>query len=268
MPGRLGPTAGSARADVAPSRCQKPYSCSACIELLSSGRIQLLAEPARGESRLASRGVALSIAASAASPKRLARSTVGVLQQAFALRRERVQAGGDQRLHGVGQGHLLERAGQQVAVAEQAHELLRIQRVAAGALERECWVMPTGRAPIAVEQQQGDQRAKSRRWRAVPRLIVCALRNPAAQVGCFSISSGRAVPEAQGAAAPFIDRSAGCSRKGEHRLVEAQYGSSTASTAGFAPLSPSRKRRQAVKRLTLAQPGSPPTPSSGTQPSP
>jgi hypothetical protein len=44
---------------------------------------------------------------------------------------KRVQAGGDQRLHRV--GHLLH---QLPAIGEQAHELLRVERVAAGALEQ------------------------------------------------------------------------------------------------------------------------------------
>ena len=55
-----------------------------------------------------------------------------VLKQALPLRRERVQAGGDQRLQTLRQLHL---AGTQVAVGEQAHELLRIERVAARPLQ-------------------------------------------------------------------------------------------------------------------------------------
>ena len=69
----------------------------------------------------------------------------GVLKQGLALLRECVQAGGDQRLQVVGEGDLgafaqLELsalAHEQLAVLEHAHELLRIERVAAGALQDE-----------------------------------------------------------------------------------------------------------------------------------
>ena len=55
-----------------------------------------------------------------------------VLEQALPLRRKRVQTGGDQSLQALRQLHL---AGTQVAVGKQAHELLRIQRVAARPLQ-------------------------------------------------------------------------------------------------------------------------------------
>ena len=58
----------------------------------------------------------------------------GVLEQALALGGERVQAGGDQRLHRV--GDLLDRPAQLTAVGEQTHELLRVERVAARPLEQ------------------------------------------------------------------------------------------------------------------------------------
>jgi hypothetical protein len=60
-----------------------------------------------------------------------------VLKQALAFRRERVQTGGDERLQTLGQRRLRQGISRLVesAVCEKAHELLRIERVAARSLE-------------------------------------------------------------------------------------------------------------------------------------
>ena len=66
----------------------------------------------------------------------------GVGEHRFCLRGEQVEAGGDQRLHGLGQrqpavgGELPAgtRADDEILVAKEPHELLGEQRVAAGAL--------------------------------------------------------------------------------------------------------------------------------------
>ena len=55
-----------------------------------------------------------------------------VLKQALPIRRERVQAGGDQRLQTLRQLRLV---GTQVSVGEQAHELLGVERVPACPLQ-------------------------------------------------------------------------------------------------------------------------------------
>ena len=119
------------------------------------GPDQLLASQlVEGELHLAR--IALSHAGERSRPKHLADHR-GVLEQALALRRERVQASGDQGLHRVGEGHLLERAGQQVAVAEQAHELLRVQRVAPGAVEQGLLGRRRQHRPL---EEQRDQRRR------------------------------------------------------------------------------------------------------------
>ena len=93
-------------------------------ELLAGQLVQRLLDLAR---------VAAAHRRQRARPEHLAHHR-GVLEQALALRRERVQAGGDQRLHRV--GHLRPRSPSCAAVGEQAHELLRVQRVAARPLEQ------------------------------------------------------------------------------------------------------------------------------------
>jgi hypothetical protein len=70
-----------------------------------------------------------------------------VLEQALALRRECVQAGGDQRLHALRQLRLV---GGEAAVGEQAHELLGVERVAACPLE-------DGLLELFAEDGGGDQ---------------------------------------------------------------------------------------------------------------
>ena len=55
-----------------------------------------------------------------------------VLEQLLLVPVEDVEAGGDDALHGLGE------AGALGALVEEAHELLRIQRVATGALEQRC----------------------------------------------------------------------------------------------------------------------------------
>ena len=67
-----------------------------------------------------------------AGPEDLAQNG-GVLEQALPLRRKRVEAGCDERMHRV--RHLLGLAAL-AAIREQAHELLGIEGVAAGALEQ------------------------------------------------------------------------------------------------------------------------------------
>jgi hypothetical protein len=71
-----------------------------------------------------------------------------VLQQALALGREGVEAGGDQRLYRFGHLHSLEVA----AVAEQAHELLCIERIAAGPLQER--PLGLGRQDRAFQQRR------------------------------------------------------------------------------------------------------------------
>ena len=68
-----------------------------------------------------------------AGPEHLAHDR-GVLEQALALLRERVQPRGNQRLHRV--RHLLDHLAQLPAVGQQAHELLRIQGVASCPLQQ------------------------------------------------------------------------------------------------------------------------------------
>jgi hypothetical protein len=67
-----------------------------------------------------------------------------VLEQALAVRRERVQAGGDQCLQALGQRRLGEDVSPVIegAVCEQSHELLRIEWVAARAFEDRLLELP------------------------------------------------------------------------------------------------------------------------------
>ena len=86
-----------------------------------------------------------------------------------------------------------------------------------------------------------------------------ALRSPAAQVGCCSYSSGRAV-QSTSSGTP-CDQSARCSRN-ESRASSAQCRSSNTSTVGPCAASPSRKRRQAVNDSSC-EAGSAGAPTSG-----
>src|SRR5204863_863762 len=58
----------------------------------------------------------------------------GILQEAFALRRQGVESRSDQRLNALREGDPVAVVAE-AAVGNEAHELLRIERVAAGPLE-------------------------------------------------------------------------------------------------------------------------------------
>ena len=109
-----------------------------------------------------------------AGPEQLA-DDGGVLEQALALRRKRVQARSDQGLHRVGERQVLERALEQVAVGEQAHELLRVQRVPARALQQRPLGLRRQHRPLEQRGEQagsllvGERREVDRRRVAQPR---------------------------------------------------------------------------------------------------
>ena len=143
--------------------------------------------------------VAVSHLRHGARPEELAHDG-GVLQQALALRRERVQARGDQRLHRVGQLDIVEASGEEVAVGEQAHELLRVQGVAARPLEQRLLRLCRQDRPL---EERGDQ----------PRRLLVGQRSEVdrgrvAQAGCpgrmllVQLGAGRAEDEQRHALRP------------------------------------------------------------------
>jgi len=162
-----------------------------------------------------------------------------VLKEALPLRRESVEAGGDQGLHGVRERDVLRCLRQQVAVCEQAHVLLRVERVSARAVEQSALCLDGQHGLLEQEREEARGVLVGQRGR----LIAVALRSPAAQLGRCSYSSGRAVQSKS--SGTLSDQSARCSRK-ERKAVSAQCRSSKQSTVGPLSASDSKKRRQAV----------------------
>ena len=133
-----------------------------------------------------------------------------VLEQALAIRRERIQAGGDDGLDGV--RHL--RAGVLVPlIGEQADELFGIERIAAGALQE---LLQDRRREQHALQQPGDELAG---LRVVERIQVDPLRvagvRPEGRMAFVELRSRRAQEEERNAAHPvgeILD-------EGEERVV-------------------------------------------------
>ena len=178
----------------------------------------------------------------------------GVLQQALALGRERVQASGDQRLHRVRDVHLLF---QLTPVRQQTHELLRVQRVPAGSLEQR---------PLRLRRQNRSfEQAADEAGRFLlgerERLIRCAFWAWAPNVGFRSYSSGRVVQRRRSGTS--CAHPARCSRK-ERSASSAQCRSSKTSTVSRSSAHDSSTRRHAAN-VSSCEAGSPPAPTSGSR---
>ncbi len=217
-PGNCGPMPGGpavARnlgvADVAHQKVPEAVFLLPLHRAVAGGPHQLLARQlVEGELDVAR--VALSHAGESSGPEHLA-DHGGVLEHALALGRERVQAGGDQGLHRVREEYLRERVAQEIAVAEQTHELLRIQRVAAGAVEQCVLGRARQHRPL---QEQGDQRRRLSvgERSKVDRLCVAHSRRPGRMLLVELRPSG-AEQEQRHPCGPVSQ----VLEKGEHRLV-------------------------------------------------
>ena len=117
---------------------------SGAYQLLAGQLVQVLFDLAR---------VAAAHLAERARPEHLPDNRC-VLEQALPRRGEGVQPGGDQRLHRVGEGNVLQSAREQVAVCEQAHKLLRVERVSACSIEERALCLDGQHGLLEQEQEQ------------------------------------------------------------------------------------------------------------------
>ena len=166
---------------------------------------------------------------------------------------KRVQAGGDQRLHRLRHLHALRRAAPGLRAGARTPPHTTGCRPPAPSNAR-C----VSAGSTACSNSDAISRAVSSSESGA-RLIVVAFRRPAAQAGCRSYSSGRAV-HSTSSGTPS-DQSARCSRNASS-AASAQCRSSNTNTAGPSAANPSRNRRQAVNNSSCAA-GSPPAPTSG-----
>jgi hypothetical protein len=144
-----------------------------------------------------------------ASPEHLA-DHGGVLEQSLAVGAQGVEAGGDQRLHRVGDSPL---ADEPAAVGEQAHELLRVERVAACALEESLLRLRRQHRPLEQRSNQAG-RLLIREWGEVDPLRVAGVRAEGG-VLLVQLRAGGAEDEQRHPLRPVSQ----VLEEGEHRLV-------------------------------------------------
>ena len=177
-----------------------------------------------------------------------------VLEQRLRVRAERVQPRRDQRLHGLGTASVLAVS----ALDVHAHELLRVERVAARPLEQRRLRLRRQHGPL--EQSRTSRAVSLRGQRREPdRRRVPPPSAPARR----GDRRARAAPSRRRAAGTGAPQSRRCSRKSSN-AVSAQCRSSSTSTSGRRAASASRYRlhaENASSRPTAA--ASPPAPASG-----
>ena len=236
---RHGRRAGSGRTRRrARATCWNAYSVSSATDERRSRRTNSLRSSACRRSL--ERAVPGATARRRPEPEHLAEHR-GVLEQRLVLRVEAVQPGGDDPLHGLGQREVV-----LAALAQHPDELLRVERVAAGAREQRRLRL-AGRTRAVEQGADQARRSRARTAATARRSARCACRRP-------SRAAARAARGARcrrrAAARPWPSRRGGRRSRAGRRRPSA--GPRTRARPGRCSASASRKRRQAASSPPVA----------------